>query len=479
MRIRDATVAGFLLCSCGIPTGDSFFSASSCWIAPSSQASTSSRRSSTPHHVTARPTPRHATPPRRSRRDNSISNSCVAEDTTTPVSQRQQQQYTAGDLEGLSRSQLQALCKKLHLRAVGKTSELVSRVLDNQEQDDCLDNKGFSNVAPTSTASSSSAVGVDTTAVDGNDAAAPLAASTGAAVPSAVDGGNGTGRSTGKERTAGAVEVPPTSTTDFSLERVRSVFDELSDEQWAKVEQLGDLLTEWNGKINLISRKDIANVMRRHVVPCLAMAKALNFEDGMYVLDVGTGGGLPGLPLAICYPKVKFTLIDGTGKKIAAVADMAERLGLANVRTFHVRAEEVYEVFDFVMGRAVTNLPKFVGFIDKNLKPNDPRATGGSATAVDKSSDDESSAGKRSSGNSLRRGVLYMRGEVSEEELAELGAQPSAVIPLQGVLKDAGQDGDVGLGGGVNDRGYSSVFHFTSEAIWNRVPVASGPAENE
>lgn len=129
------------------------------------------------------------------------------------------------------------------------------------------------------------------------------------------------------------------------------------------------------------------------------------------------------------------------------------------------------------MGRAVTNLPKFVGFIDKNLKSNDPRANGDDLTTSN--GNESSSAGRKSSSNSLKRGVLYMRGEVSDEELAELGAQPSAIIPLQRVLEEAGQDGDVGLGGGVNDRGYSSVFHFTSEAIWNRVPVASGPAENE
>lgn len=131
------------------------------------------------------------------------------------------------------------------------------------------------------------------------------------------------------------------------------------------------------------------------------------------------------------------------------------------------------------MGRAVTNLPKFVGFIDKNLKSNDPRTNGDSTAAISNNNDGDSSAGMRKSSNSLKRGVLYMRGEVSEEELAELGAQPSAVIPLQRVLEEAGQDGDVGLGGGVNDRGYSSVFHFTSEAIWNRVPIASGPADNE
>lgn len=120
---------------------------------------------------------------------------------------------------------------------------------------------------------------------------------------------------------------------------------------------------------------------------------------------------------------------------------------------------QVYEAFDFVMGRAVTNLPKFVGFIDKNLKPNDGGRTSNPA--------DSNSSNHN---NSLKRGILYMRGEVSEEELAELGARPSTVIPLQRVLEEAGQDGDVG---------YSSIFHFTSEAIWNRVPIASSEGGRE
>lgn len=115
------------------------------------------------------------------------------------------------------------------------------------------------------------------------------------------------------------------------------------------------------------------------------------------------------------------------------------------------------------MGRAVTNLPKFVGFIGKNLKPNDVRRP--------RDSKAEASASASGKTNTLRRGVLYMRGEVSEEELAELGTRPSTVIPLQRVLEEAGLEGDVGLGGGVDDRGYSSVFHFTSEDIWNRVPT--------
>eukprot|EP00752_Nemacystus_decipiens_P002451 g2308.t1 len=364
------------------------------------------------------------------------------------------------------------MCKSLNLRAVGKTSELLSRVLENCGQQQPSGGETTRPVPSTPAVTSTDDVAA---AKDGvveslvGDTIDELLSAVGAGLESdsssdssSAGSAGGSAREEAMARAGVAAAAPP---TDFVMEDVRPVFDELSDEQWEKVGRLGQLLTEWNSKINLISRKDIANVMKRHLIPCLAMAKALDFEDGIYVLDVGTGGGLPGLPLAICYPSVKFTLIDGTGKKIAAVADMAERLGLTNVRTFHVRAEEVHEAFDFVMGRAVTNLPKFVGFIDKNLKPND---TGGS----DSNSGDVSDVGSNTS--TLKRGVLYMRGEVSAEELAELGAQPSTVIPLQRVLEEAGQDGDVALGDGVDDRGYSSVFHFTSEAIWNRVPVTSG-----
>ncbi|CAM9450541.1 unnamed protein product [Ectocarpus fasciculatus] len=468
MRSWDAVVAGLLLCACSVPTGESFhhLSPSSCWTSWSSASCSHSRkgRSATAPAAVAAATSRRSSrhhSPRRSRRISRRSSEIrMAEDAATAA---MQQQYTAQDLEALSRSELQGLCKKLNLRAVGKTSELLSRVLESHDQ--ACGEKAVGSTPPATKSAASSSPKDE----------APIRESTMVELLSTVDDGSSiTGSKEEAIPTAAGPEAGAAApSTDFLLEDVRPVFGELSDEQWAKVGQLGQLLTEWNGKMNLISRKDIANVMPRHVVPCLAMAKALDFEDGIYVLDVGTGGGLPGLPLAICFPKVKFTLIDGTGKKIKAVADMADRLGLTNVRTFHVRAEEVYEAFDFVMGRAVTNLPKFVGFIDKNLKPNDGRTS----NSADSSSSSSSSSSNNN--NSLKRGILYMRGEVSEEELAELGARPSTVIPLQRVLEEAGQDGDVGLGGGVDDRGYSSIFHFTSEAIWNRVPIASSEGGRE
>lgn len=205
----------------------------------------------------------------------------MAEDAATTAAQ---QQYTAQDLEALSRSELQGLCKKLNLRAVGKTSELLSRVLDSHGQARGEKALGITTPSTKSTASSSPTD------------EAPTRESTMAELLSAVDDSGSNTRS--KEEAiptaaaagteAGAGEAAPS--TDFLLEDVRPVFDELSDEQWAKVGQLGELLTEWNGKVNLISRKDIANVMSRHVVPCLAMAKALDFEDGIYGETRGAGG---------------------------------------------------------------------------------------------------------------------------------------------------------------------------------------------
>ena len=151
---------------------------------------------------------------------------------------------------------------------------------------------------------------------------------------------------------------------------------------------------------------------------------------------------------------------------------------------------QVHESFDFVMGRAVTALPKFVGFIDKNLKRNPPssspaaQAEAGAASDIGStrgSSDGGGRSGDREKGIHLKRGLLYMRGEVTAEELAELGAQPSTVIPLQRdfVRGPGGEEGPEGREVGARDRGYSSVFHFTSEAIWNRMPVAASSSARE
>lgn len=120
---------------------------------------------------------------------------------------------------------------------------------------------------------------------------------------------------------------------------------------------MGALYEDWNAKINLISRKDIANLYEKHILHALAMVNVMQFKAGAHILDLGTGGGLPGIPLAIFYPNTKFTLIDGTGKKIMVVQDIAEKLGLENVSALHCRAEDLKnQKFDFVVSRAVAEL---------------------------------------------------------------------------------------------------------------------------
>ena len=120
----------------------------------------------------------------------------------------------------------------------------------------------------------------------------------------------------------------------------------------------------WNAQINVISRKDMNDFLERHILHSLGIAKIMNFEEGTKVLDVGTGGGFPGIPLAILYPKVDFFLVDSIGKKIKVVRSIAQELGLKNVRTAHERAENINEKFDFVVSRAVTRMPAFLKWVE-------------------------------------------------------------------------------------------------------------------
>jgi 16S rRNA (guanine527-N7)-methyltransferase len=143
-----------------------------------------------------------------------------------------------------------------------------------------------------------------------------------------------------------------------SIDIILKYFPKLTEIQQSQFEQLGDLYTEWNQKINVISRKDIDNLYPHHILHSLAIAKKINFKSGSKVLDLGTGGGMPGIPLAILFPHVQFTLVDGTRKKIGVVQEIADAIGLKNVRAMHIRAEELKEKFDFVICRAVASLDK-------------------------------------------------------------------------------------------------------------------------
>jgi 16S rRNA (guanine527-N7)-methyltransferase len=161
------------------------------------------------------------------------------------------------------------------------------------------------------------------------------------------------------------------------MDIIHKYFPDLSEEQIQQFSQLGPLYTEWNQKINVVSRKDIDHIYDHHILHSLAIAKFIHFKEGSRILDLGTGGGLPGIPLAILFPDCHFTLIDGTGKKIRVVNEIVQALGLTNVTAIQKRAEELKKKFDFVVCRAVASLDKLVmwseNLIDqrqKNAWPN-------------------------------------------------------------------------------------------------------------
>jgi 16S rRNA (guanine527-N7)-methyltransferase len=176
------------------------------------------------------------------------------------------------------------------------------------------------------------------------------------------------------------------------MEFILKYFPELTEVQISQFQQLEALYYDWNSKINVISRKDIDQLYVKHVLHSLAIAKIQKFEPGSYVLDVGTGGGFPGIPLAILFPETRFYLIDVILKKINVVKAVAESLDLKNVKAEQIRAENVKGDFDFIVSRAVTNMPDFVSWIKDKLKKQQK--------------------------HELKNGVLYLKGGDLTEELA-------------------------------------------------------------
>ena len=148
---------------------------------------------------------------------------------------------------------------------------------------------------------------------------------------------------------------------------IRTYFPQISDEQQRQFDALGDLYLDWNAKINIISRKDIDNLYEHHVLHSLAIAKVVNFRPDTAILDFGTGGGFPGIPLAILFPECHFKLIDGTGKKIRVAQEVANAIGLKNCQPEHLRGEEEKGKYDFVVSRAVMPLPDLVKIVKKNI----------------------------------------------------------------------------------------------------------------
>lgn len=151
------------------------------------------------------------------------------------------------------------------------------------------------------------------------------------------------------------------------MEIILKYFPDIREEQKSQFAALYDLYVDWNSKINVISRKDIENLYTHHILHSLAIAKLIQFTDGTQLMDVGTGGGFPGVPLAILFPKCKFLLVDSIGKKIRVATEVATAIGLKNIQFRHCRAEEVKEKFDFVVSRAVMPLPDLVKIIKKNI----------------------------------------------------------------------------------------------------------------
>ncbi|MCL3779678.1 16S rRNA (guanine(527)-N(7))-methyltransferase RsmG [Prolixibacteraceae bacterium JC049] len=177
------------------------------------------------------------------------------------------------------------------------------------------------------------------------------------------------------------------------MEQVLKYFPDLTDKQKEQFRMLGELYPEWNDKINVISRKDIDQLYERHVLHSLAIDKVIKFAKGTKVMDVGTGGGFPGIPLAIMNPDSEFYLIDAIGKKIQVVNGVAEALGLKNVKAEQIRVQQVKGKFDFVVSRAVTAFPKFVNMVRTKVKP-----------------------GMK---NTLPNGIIYLKGGDFMEELQD------------------------------------------------------------
>ncbi|MBO7489616.1 MAG: 16S rRNA (guanine(527)-N(7))-methyltransferase RsmG [Bacteroidales bacterium] len=176
------------------------------------------------------------------------------------------------------------------------------------------------------------------------------------------------------------------------MDLILKYFPELTERQKERFAALPELYAGWNSKINVISRKDMDNFVEHHVLHSLAIARVLRFKSMADVMDVGTGGGFPGIPLAIMFPDTNFYLVDSIGKKIKVVQSVAEQLQLTNVRAEQIRAEQVKGDFDFIVSRAVTDLSQFVGWVKGKVSD--------------------------SQYHKLRNGILYLKGGDLDEELA-------------------------------------------------------------
>jgi len=177
------------------------------------------------------------------------------------------------------------------------------------------------------------------------------------------------------------------------MELILKYFPDLTDTQINQFKMLEDLYKDWNSKINVVSRKDIDELYLRHVLHSLGIAKVMKFTDGSSILDVGTGGGFPGVPLAIMFPNCKFHLVDSINKKLKVINAVAESIGLDNVKTTHSRVEAIEETYDFIVSRAVTAMPEFTKWVKGKIAKKQQ--------------------------NEFKNGILYLKGGDLTEELQQ------------------------------------------------------------
>ncbi len=177
------------------------------------------------------------------------------------------------------------------------------------------------------------------------------------------------------------------------MDLILKYFPDLTETQISQFEALEPLYKDWNAKINVVSRKDIDELYLRHVLHSLGIAKVIQFADDSSILDVGTGGGFPGIPLAILFPNCQFHLVDSINKKLKVINAVAESIGLTNVRTTHSRVEAIDETYDFIVSRAVTAMPEFTKWVKGKVS--------------------------RKQKNALKNGILYLKGGDLTEELQQ------------------------------------------------------------
>lgn len=198
-------------------------------------------------------------------------------------------------------------------------------------------------------------------------------------------------------------------TVENQLSMVKTYFPSLSQKQNEQIEMLYAQYADWNAKINVISRKDISNLYLHHVLHSLGIAKMINFKAGSTIMDIGTGGGFPGVPLAILFPDSQFHLVDSIGKKIKVAQSVADAIGLKNVTTRQCRGEEENQLFDFVVNRAVMPLADLIKIIRKNIKKEQQ--------------------------NGLPNGLICLKGGELEQEIKQFKHQAS-VIELSDYFKE-------------------------------------------